>query len=150
MPRDRGINLPLFIGQPPGHDRMVTLVHFAVLELFGEAKVGGVVLGRDDAAACVHVEPVNDPRAHHAADPAQAAGAVVQQRIDQRAALVAVARMGRHSGRLVDHDQVVVLEQHLQRQLLRPGLDLLRNRPGDLHRLPRDRMLRWLGRFAVH
>ena len=110
MPRDRRVDLALIVGQPAADDRVIPLVHLALLELRGQAKVRGVVLCGDEAAGGVHVQPVHDARPHHAADAAQAAGAVVQQRINQRAALMPVAGMSRHAGRLVDNDEIVILE----------------------------------------
>ena len=110
MPRNRRVDLALFVGQPAADDRVIPLVHFAFLELRGQAKMRRVVLGGDEAAGRVHVQPVHDARAHHAADAAQAPGAVVEQGVDQRAALVPVPGMSRHVGRLVDDDEVVILE----------------------------------------
>ena len=69
--------------------------------------------------------------------------------MDQWAALVPVSGMRRHAGRLIDDDEVVILEQHLERDFLRLGLGFPRHRPGDLDRLAGGGVLRRLGRFAV-
>ena len=80
--------------------------------------VGAIVFGHDDEPAGVLVEPV------HNAGPQVSAGGrkslkAVQQRVHQRSAaarIVGCARAGvhHHSGRLVDHRQVLVLINHGQ------------------------------------
>jgi len=87
-----------------------------------KALVGGVGLGRDDDAGGVLVDAVHDPRTRHAADAREARARVVQQGVDQGAVLAARRRMDGHAGRLVDHDQIGVLEQHGERDRLGRGL----------------------------
>ena len=57
--------------------------------------MGAVVLGDDQQAAGVLVEPVDDARPLHAADARQAVAAMGDQRVDQRAGLMAGGRDGR-------------------------------------------------------
>ena len=62
-------------------------------ELRGEALVGAVVLGDDEQAGGVLVEPVHDAGPPDAADPGEAVAAMGDERVDQRAGLVARAGM---------------------------------------------------------
>src|SRR5216684_3628341 len=55
----------------------------------------------------------------HPADPREGRTAMREQRINQGALLVARSRMDDHSGRLVDDDQVLVLEADVERDRLR-------------------------------
>ena len=57
-----------------------------ILKLGGKGLVGSVVLGRDNEAAGVPVDAVDDPRAQGAPHAAEAVPAVVQQGVDQGAA----------------------------------------------------------------
>ncbi len=98
----------------------IDLGHGAVLELVLQIPKGVIVLGGDDEAAGVLVQPVDDARPPLAADALQV-GAVGQQGVDQRAAFVAQRRMDDHAGRFVDDDQVAVFVAHVQRDVL--GLD---------------------------
>ena len=82
----------------------------------GEALVGGVGLGDDQQAGGVLVEPVDDAGPPDPADPRQAGAAMGDQRVDQRAVRMARRRMDDEAGRLVDDDQVLVLEDDVERQ----------------------------------
>ena len=50
--------------------------------------MGRVVLGDDEAAAGLLVEPMHDAGSCHATDAAELAGAMMQQRVDERALFV--------------------------------------------------------------
>jgi len=115
------------------HWEVVESLHGAALlggERRGERRVRAIGLGRDHHAAGVLVQPVHDAGPEHAADPRQIA-AVVQQRVDQRAAGVTGGGMHDHPGGLVDRDQIGVLEQDRERDRL--GGDLERLGRGDAH-----------------
>jgi hypothetical protein len=73
---------------------------------------------------------VHDPGPQLAADPREPAG-VVEQRVDQRAVGVAGRRVDDQAGRLVDDDEVLVLEEDRQR-------DVLGDRAGRRGRRDRD------------
>ena len=77
-------------------------------ELLGQALVCRVVLGDDQEAAGVLVEPVDDARPPHPADARQAVAAMGDQGIDQRSRLVAGTGVDDQACRLVDDDQVLV------------------------------------------
>ena len=80
----------------------------------GKRPVRPVGLGHDHDAARVLVQPVDDSRPADAADARQAVAAMVDQGVDQRAGPIAGRRVDDQAGRLVDHDQLVVLEEDVQ------------------------------------
>ena len=93
-----------------------------------------VGLGGDHDAAGVLVQPVDDPRPRHPADAREAGAAVVDKGVDQGPRLAARRRVGRHPGRLVDDDQMGVLEEHGERDILRLRVrrqDVGRDQPVD-------------------
>ena len=59
--------------------------------------------------------------------------AMGEQGVDQRVLLMARAGMHDQAGRLVQHEQVVVFEQNLERHLLRLGFDFFDGRLGQFH-----------------
>ena len=61
---------------------------------------------------------MHDAGARDAADAGQLRSAVVKQRVDQRAALGSAGRMNHEAGRLVDDDEVLVLEDDVERDVL--------------------------------
>ncbi len=77
-----------------------------------------VALRDDQDAGGVLVDAVHDPRTQLASD-AREVLAVGEQRVDEGAVLVAGSRVHHHAGALVDHDDVWVFVQHLERDLLR-------------------------------
>ena len=93
-----------------------------------EAVVGGVVLGHHHDARRVLVEPVDDPRPPHAADAREAVAAMGQQGVDQRLVGVAGSGMDDQPGRLVEDEQIVILEQDIEVDRLRLGLGRLGRR----------------------
>ena len=87
------------------------------LDLHLQLHQGLLALGHDDAAGGVLIEPVDDARAHLTANAGQV-GAMEQQAIHQGAVPVARGGMDRETGRLVEHDQVAVLKQHIEGDVL--------------------------------
>jgi hypothetical protein len=94
-------------------------------ELRGERLVRAVGLGDHHQPGGVLVETVHDARPLHPADARETVAAMGNQRIDQRAAGMPRGRMHDEPRRLVDHDQLVVLEHDLERDVLARGLRLL-------------------------
>ena len=76
---------------------------------------------------------MNDAGALHAADAGQAFAAMADQRIDQRPRRVSRRRMHDEPGRLVDDEEMGVLEDHVERDVLagRRRVDRGRNVKGD-------------------
>ncbi len=91
--------------------------------------VGAVVLGHHQQAGGVLVQAVDDARPLAAADARQVV-AVLEQGVDQGAGRVARGRMDDEAGRLLDDEQVGVLEDDVERDVLgrrvqRPGRRLV-------------------------
>src|SRR5271165_268214 len=117
-------------------------------EEIGEASMSGVGLGDDQKAGRVLVEPMDDSRTFDPADAREAPSAMMDERIDQRAPRVAGRRMNDETGRLVDHNEMLVLIDDVERQVLAEQRRLLgfRRLEGDSHaygephrRIARDR-----------
>ncbi|MHC2247105.1 hypothetical protein ACVJH7_006412 [Bradyrhizobium elkanii] len=102
-------------------ERHVAALHRAgaamVGELRGQRLVGVVVLGDHHQSRGVLVEAVHDARPLDPADAGQARAAMRDQRVDQRAAGVAGGGMHDEAPRLVDGDDVVVLEHDIERDV---------------------------------
>ena len=101
-------------------------------ELRGQRLVRLVVLGDHHQPGGVLVEPVHDARPLDAADAGKAGAAMGDQRVDQRAGLVAGGRMHDQAFRLVDDDDVVVLDRRYRARYPRPRA---RRRPLPARRL---------------
>ena len=120
---DRRIDGSAVLGDVAPDQCPVTTLDGVVEELAGQVDLGGVGLGHDQQAGSVLVDAV-DQQAHpfvvvfRIGRAAQVPG----QRVDQRAAVVAVAGMDHQAGGLVDHQEVVVLIDNVERNRL--GLDL--------------------------
>ena len=107
-------------------------------ELLGQMAMGDIVLSDDHDAGGVLVQPVDDAGSAYAADAGEAVAAMMDQRVDQRARPVAGGGVNHEAGRLGDDDDVVVLVEHIERNVfaLRRRVfgfgqgDLDRYRPG--------------------
>ena len=97
-------------------------------ELRREAAMGAVGLCHDEEPARVLVEPVHDPRPLNAADAGEALAAMGDERVDQCAAVMAGGRMDDEPGRLVDHDELLVLMDDAERDRLALRLGRRRSR----------------------
>lgn len=86
-------------------------------------------LRHDEATARAFVESMHDAGAFDAANPSELAATMMKQSVDQRVLAVTSGGMYHEAGRFVDNDEVVVLEQNLQRDGL--GLYVERSRGRD-------------------
>ena len=87
-------------------------------EHVGQLLVRGIAFRRHHHAGRVLVQTMDDPRTHHPANAGQAVAAMGDQRVDEGAVGLAGAGMDHHAGRLVEDDDVVVLEHDIQRDVL--------------------------------
>ena len=113
------------LGRAPDQREIIAhQMHLAAVvgEQGRQALMGRVGLGDDEQARRILVEPVHDARPTHAADARQGVAAMADQRIDERARLVACGRMHDEAGGLVDDDEVLVLEDDVERNILALGL----------------------------
>ena len=128
---------------------VINLFDFARRELFRQREVRLVIFCDDEAAAGFLVEPVDDARSRYAADAAQRAFAMVQQRVDERVFLVPGGGMHDDAGGFVDDEQRFVLEQNIERNFFRLCDGGSGFGPTDFNLLARVRMVRGLDDFAV-
>jgi len=115
---DGGVHSAAVLLHIAGHQALVGAGEGVVLQLRAEGQVGGVVFGGDDEAAGIAVDAVDDAGALFAADAGETVAAVVEQGVDQGAVRVAGGRMDHQARGLVDHDDVVVLVDHVQGDVL--------------------------------
>ena len=120
MPADRRVHEALVVAQVSDDDRLIGAVDAVGADLVAQRDVRAVVLGYEQQPRGILVDAVDDARPDLPAD----AGEIVkmlQQRVDQRAALVAGRGMDHHARWLEHHRHVRVLIQDVQVDVL--GLD---------------------------
>jgi len=149
MARNRGVDFATFARHFAADDGLINLFYDAAGKLFRKREVRLVVFGDDEAAAGFLVEPVHNAGPRHAADAAQRTGAMVQQSVDERVFLVPGGGMHDEAGGFVDDEQRFVLEQNIQRNVLRLRLGGAGFGKRNLNRVADARVVRGLGRLAI-
>lgn len=89
----------------------------AVAEGFGEAGVGEVVFGGDEAAAGFFVEAVDDAGSEFAADAAEVV-AVEEEGVDEGAVGIACSGVDDEAGGFVDDDEVFIFKKDIKGDVL--------------------------------
>lgn len=158
---DDGHSLPVFgvtsdwpfeltgvVRDPSANDGHVRATQRAILQLRRERSVAHVVASYDDQPRCALVEPVHDARTCRATDGGPVS-APAEQRVDQRARVMARSRVNHHPGGLVDDREVVVLVDDLERNRLRGSVGDVGLRDLELHHVPRRYPIGGIGRLAV-
>ena len=105
-------------------------------ELRSESVMSCVAFRHNQKAGRILVDPMNDPRPLCAADTRQAIAAMVHQRIDQRPRGRAGCRMHDHARRLVDDDQMIILEDDIKRDVFGQQIAFHCSGDCDFHRIP--------------
>ncbi len=145
MPVDRRVDRAALAVRHAPYECHVAAPHRAgaavVGELLGQRFVRAVVLRRHHQPGRVLVEPVHDARALDAADPGKACPAMGDQRVDQRAGLVACGGMHHEAARLVDDDDVVIFIDDIERDIFADWLGRDRFRHVDCDRIARGDMI---------
>jgi hypothetical protein len=121
MARDSNLDLAGFVAEFAADDGAIDFCGATFFELGGEIQMGFVRFRDDDAAARVHVESVDNARPRYAGDAAKLAFAMMQERIDQSAAVMARGWMHNEAGRFVERDDVFVFIQDVQRDFFGLG-----------------------------
>ena len=122
MAADGGADCSDGVPQPAADHRLIDTGEGMLFDLRGQALMGQVVLRHNQQAAGILINAVDNTGTHHAADAGQAVPAMGQQGVDQGAVGIAGRRMNDHALGLVDHEQVAVLIDDVQRDILGPGL----------------------------
>ncbi len=131
----RGIDRSGFtVGRSPDDGKICPLqiTRAPVISKLGaQMAVGKVVFGHDHNAAGFFVQAMHNARPLNAANARQSVAAVMDQRIDQRAGPIAVARVHHQPGRFVDNDEISVFVQNVERYFFALGCRILRLRDRD-------------------
>ena len=114
-----------------GNNGSVRALDGMVGELNRETFVSPVRLGDDQQARGVLVDAMDDTGASYAPDAGKLPATMVEQGVDQRPVQVPRSRMDDEPRRLVDNDQVLVLEHDDKRNVLSDRLG--RNGGGDFY-----------------
>ncbi len=95
---------------------------FAIAEGFAEPGVGEIVFGDEDDAGGFFVEAMDDAGAEDVAALGERLAAA-EERVDERAFVIAGAGVDDHAGGLVDGDDVVVFVEDVERDGFGFGAD---------------------------
>ena len=76
--------------------------------------MGLIMLGNDNQARCIFVNPVDNTRARHPANPRQAIAAMGHQGIYKRAIFIPGSRMNHKTRGLVDDNKVRIFIRNIQ------------------------------------
>ncbi len=93
-------------------------------ELLGQSVMSFVRFGDDKESGRILVDSVHDARALFATDAGQAIAEMMEKSIHERPPRRSGGRMHHHACGLVDNNQVVIFKDHIERDRLRPRLDL--------------------------
>lgn len=133
----RGIDRSLAPFRHSPHNRLIGTLHASVppmgRELLTEAGMRLICLGDHHEAGGLLVEPVNDTGAAHTANAGEAVAAMGDKGVDQGAGPVTGSRMHDQPGRLVDYNDLIVLKNHIKRNVFAARDRILRfgNNDGD-------------------
>ncbi len=108
-------------GRAPSEGRIGALKGAAaavVRELRRQALMDTVGFRHHKKPGRVFVQPVDDARTFNAANAGEAVGAMVDQRVDERAVPIARARMHHQTCGFIDHNQVIVFKGDVERNIL--------------------------------
>ena len=117
--RDRRIHRAAHFLHVTDDERAVFAAHRVIRKLSAQAFVREIVLRRGDKSRSLSVDPVDYAGARHSADPGKLAAAPVEQSGDERSRIMPRRGVNDHAGRLVYHDYVAVLIDHVERYVLR-------------------------------
>jgi len=127
MSANRQIDLATESLQSSSHQSEINLRHFTPGKLPGERVVRRVVFRDDKTAARVLIKAMHDAGALFAADYREIA-TMMKERVHQRMLLIARARVHHQPRRLVEDQQVFILEKDGERNFLRLSCNLDRRR----------------------
>ena len=113
MAPDRLIDRPAAPRQLTTDQRQIATIDAAGLELGSQMLVALIVLGRHQHPRGVFIDPVDNPGTQLTTDSGQIV-TMMQQGIDQCTGHMSGGGMYHHSGRFVNHDQVVIFVKDRQ------------------------------------
>jgi len=122
---DYARSLPQF----SGNERKIGLFNDAFGKLPRQFPMRLIIFRDHKTAACFFIQAVDNARPFFSAD-SRKGSAMAKQRIDQGVLAMASAWMNDKPGWFIDHDEIIVLEENLERNRLRLTLDLFEWRLG--------------------
>ena len=128
VPADGSIDGTFAFAHFSGDYRLVPAHKGMLCYLQGKPAVGFIRLGDNEQSGCVLIDPVNDPRPHHAVYGGKPPPAMKKQRVDKRSVRVAGRGVDNHSARFIAHEKVFVLVKYIHRNILRCRGKLRRRR----------------------
>lgn len=118
---DRRIDFTRAQRRAAKHHGVIGPLHRVDTKLTREPNVGAIRLRHHHDPGNISIETVNDAGPQHPADAGEGAGAVREEGIHECAARVARGRMDHETCRLLDHEEILVFVQHLERDRLGRG-----------------------------
>lgn len=144
------IDLTNLVTHVSAGDCVVDLFDLSVCKLLCQADMGFVILGRDDAAGCVAIQSMNNPRACDSTDSAELSFAMVDQCVDEGVFLISRCDVDKEACLFVDDDQVFVFVEDIQWNVSGLGFVCLGWREVDTDVLSGSRVVIGLHLLAIH
>ena len=148
MTRDGFVDDSRSLAQDSSDEGEIDFRHRPRGKLAGQIAVGRVVLRDDESAAGFLVQTMNNSRAFLSPDAGKIL-AVRQECVHQGMRLMPRARMHDDAGRLVEHEEIVVLENDVELYLFRLRFDLLEFRFPQFHHVAGAHQIARPGRFPI-
>lgn len=148
MPRDGFVDDARSLAQDSGDEREINFRHCSRGELAGEIAVSRVVFRDDESAAGFLVQTMNDSGPFLSSDAGKIV-AVREECVYQGMGLMSRARVHDDAGRLVEDEEIVVLEKDVEVYLFRLRFDLLEFWFPQLHDVAGADQIAWPGSFAI-
>ena len=126
IPADGRADSPLVLFYHTVHDGAITSVQGMFFKLLRYELMRRVVFADDEGTRRVPVDPVHDPRTQHAVYSGKLPLTVIQNRIDQRTAVMSRRRMHHHLLWFIDNNNVTVFIKYIQGDVLRLHRQFLR------------------------
>ena len=129
--------LPLGLLEMSAGDRLVSSLKGMNLDLLSQAMMGKIVFSNDEQSASIFVNAVDDTGTDDPSNSRQAITTVIEQRVDKGPARISRRRMHHHTLWLINHQEIAVLINDIQRDILWLGRVGLRGRKVNEHFVPR-------------
>ena len=116
----RQIDGSLRVARPSPDDGKIGFLHLTVGERLGERRMDLIVLGYDNATAGLLVQAMDNTWTMLLGTRREG-GSVIQEGVDESAIFMASTYMHDHAGRLIDHEEILILVQDFQGDILGSG-----------------------------
>ena len=120
-----------------------------ILQLAGQHIVGKIVLGNSQKSGSILVDAMHDSGAQFAVDTGKVIAHGMEQTVDQRIVLMSRRRMHHQTLGLVDHQNILILVDDVQRHFRGFDVHFLGLGDGILHRITDIQFVIFLSGLAV-